>query len=128
MKASPENLAEDEGEQLHHAPHRRRESRDSTTVLDDCEIRPGNALCPDERCVRCAADCDGDSWDALIATILTALAAVLLYHLLPTVVESGDLPAPGNSTSVTTVNGQDILIEVDRRRPESVFASTASPS
>jgi transforming growth factor-beta-induced protein len=102
------NLAEDEGERF-------------TTLLtaagiaglddelDDCEFGPVTLFAPTNAAF--AALPDG-VLDSLIADP-AALADVLLYHLLPGVVESGDLPAPGNSASVTTVNGQDILIEVD---------------
>jgi transforming growth factor-beta-induced protein len=52
-----------------------------------------------------------DAWNALLADP-DALANVLLYHLLAGEVYAADLPAPGNSISVATLNGEEILIEV----------------
>jgi transforming growth factor-beta-induced protein len=90
------------------------------TVLADCEIDPVTLFAPTNDAFDALLTAIGeDAWDALLNDP-DALAAVLSYHLLPTVVESGDLPAPGNSTSVTTLNGQDILIEVIAGDPNQV--------
>jgi transforming growth factor-beta-induced protein len=87
--------------------------------LDDCEgFGPVTLFAPTNTAFSALADALGVE----VADLLTLpnLADILLYHLLPGVVESGDLPAPGNSTSVETLNGEDILIEVIAGDPNQV--------
>jgi uncharacterized surface protein with fasciclin (FAS1) repeats len=86
--------------------------------LDDCENGPVTLFAPTNAAF-------GDLADALeveVEDLLTLpnLADILLYHLLPGVVESGDLPAPGESVMLETLNGQDIEIEVIAGDPNQV--------
>jgi transforming growth factor-beta-induced protein len=103
------NLAEDDGERF-------------TTLLaaataagladelDDCdEFGPVTLFAPTNAAF---AALPAGTLDALLADP-AALADILLYHLLDGEVYAADLPAPGNSTSVETLNGEEILIEVD---------------
>lgn len=57
------------------------------------------------------------AFDAVSETLGTLSEAeveeVLLYHAVGQEILSGDLPAPGNSTTVTTEQGEDITVAVD---------------
>jgi transforming growth factor-beta-induced protein len=57
------------------------------------------------------------AFDAVSETLDGLSAAqveeVLTYHVAAQQIMSGDLPAPGNSTTVPTVQGEDITVAVD---------------
>ncbi|WP_103663761.1 fasciclin domain-containing protein [Gracilimonas amylolytica] len=57
------------------------------------------------------------AFEAVSETLGTLSAAqveeVLTYHVAAQEIMSGDLPAPGNSTTVPTVQGEDITVEVE---------------
>lgn len=80
--------------------------------LADPDFGPVTLFAPtDEAFAALEAALGAEAWNALLADP-AALADVLLYHLLMGEVYADDLPAPGNSVSVATINGQEILIEV----------------
>ena len=80
--------------------------------LADPDFGPVTLFAPtDEAFAALEAALGEEAWNALLADPGT-LESVLLYHLLMGEVYAADLPAPGNSVSVATINGQEILIEV----------------
>lgn len=78
--------------------------------LDDCEFGPVTLFAPTNDAFEAlAAALDLEVADLLL---LPNLADILLYHLVDGEIWSSDLPDPGNSIMVETLNGQEIEIEV----------------
>jgi uncharacterized surface protein with fasciclin (FAS1) repeats/putative cell wall-binding protein len=89
-------------------------------ALADPDFGPVTLFAPtDDAFAALEAALGEEAWDALLADP-DMLADVLLYHLLDGEVYAADLPAPGESIMVETLNGQDIEIEVIAGEPNQV--------